>query len=216
LRVLVSTFGRGDLDKTLLAMRSLPYEVLVLIGEPGADQSEDFKHIAGLESMSGHQLLYEELDDDDFGEVVDHICQIVARHGYHNGTRSDVSINIGGGPKLMGNAALLCAFRMGVPAYHIDKDCLRLPVMSGVTAVARFTPLQVRFITSLREPGSISDIAARMGNLSKQSVERLMRETRKAGIVEAALESGSVRVSLTKEGAEVAKALNASAGPADP
>jgi DNA-binding transcriptional ArsR family regulator len=206
-RVLISTFGEGDAEKMVLAMRSLPYDRLVLVGESGSDRSEDFRRIRDLESMSGHQLDYEELRGENFSERADEFCELILRYARSAGTGSEISLNISGGTKLLGDIALLSAFRIGIPAYYAGERMVRLPVMAGVAAVKRFTPLQARFVKSLREEGSVAEVADRMGGINSQSVERLMREMKKAGIVDGRLESGKVVISLTSEGVEAAKTL---------
>lgn len=209
MRVLITTFGEGDAEKMVLAMRSMPYDTLVLVGEQGADSSPDFDRVSQLESMAGHEIVYEELHSAGFSERVDEFCELVMRHSKAAGPRAEVCLNISGGTKLLGDVALLGAFRMGVPAYYVGERVVRLPVMTGATTAKMFTSLQSAFIRCLEEGGSIEDIARRMGGLSAQSVERLMREMKKIGLVEAHLESGKVFVSLTPEGVEAAKALAA-------
>lgn len=212
MRVLVATFSDGDAERTLLAMRSLPYDRLVLIGEDGEDEPEGLSEIRRLESLAGQEVLLERVGTSDFMELVDDISDLVSRLGKTNGRANDLVLNISGGTKLMADAALFAAFRMGVPAYHVTDRVVRLPIMKGVTARSRFTPLQTQLVRALESPCTLPELGARLGQQSKQSLERVMRELRRMGLVSAKLESGQVALSLTSEGHEVRRALAASNG----
>lgn len=212
MRTLVSTFGEGDVESTLQAMRHLPYDRLVLVGEPGDGEPSGLAELRRLESMTGHEVRFERIDADDFMELVEGICGLIASLSRDVAGRGDVVLNISGGTKLTADAALFAAFRLGVPAYHVTDRVMRLPVMKGVTARNRFTPLQSQFIAHLAEPSSIPDLIEAMPPHNKQSVERVMRELRRMGLVSARLESARVAVSLTDEGHEIRRALAASEG----
>lgn len=211
MRTLVSTFGDGDLERVLLAMRSLPYDRLVLIGGPRKDEPEGLAELRRLESMTGNDVSFERVDSPDFMGLVEEISELISRVAGLNGGLSDVVLNISGGTKLMADAALFAAFRLGVPTYHVTEKVVRLPVMRGVTARNRFTPLQSLFISSLEGPRTIADMVRALPPHSKQSLERVMRELRNMGLVHAMLENAQVLVSLTADGHEVRRALAASA-----
>ena len=213
MRTLVSTFGDGDLETVLLAMRSLPYDRLVLIGEERDDEPEGLAELRKLESMTGNEVLYERVDATGFMGLVEDISELIDRVAGSNGGRDDVVLNISGGTKLLADAALFAAFRLGVPTYHVTERMVRLPVMKGVTAKNRFTQLQSIFISSLEGPRTIADMVGALPPHSKQSLERVMRELKGMGLVSAKLENTKVVVSLTADGHEVRKALVASNGP---
>ena len=206
MRTLVATFGHGDSDNVLMAMRRLPYDRLVLIGERGEEPS-GLSDIRRVESMTGNEVQFVQVDTTRFMDLVDEVCEVVSGL---SGGRGEVAMNISGGTKLLADAALFAAFRLGVPAYHVTDRVVRLPVMKGVTARNRFTPLQSQFIAHLAEPSTIPDLVKAMPPHNKQSVERVMRELRRVGLVSAKLESARVAVSLTDEGHEIRRALAAS------
>lgn len=212
MRTLVSTFGEGDLEKVLLAMRSLPYDRLVLVGEAQEDELVGLAELRRLESMTGNEVLFERVDAADFMGLVEEISGLIDRIVRANGGRSEVVLNISGGTKLMADAALFAAFRLGVPTYHVTERTVRLPVMKGVTARNRFTQLQSLFISSLESPSAIPEMVRALPPHSKQSLERVMRELKSMGLVSARLENTKVIVSLTADGHEVRKALAASNG----
>lgn len=209
MKVLVATFGQGDEDKILMAMRGLPYDRLVLVGESGEEPS-GLEELKRMESMTGHEVRFIQVGTEDFMGLVDEISEIVSELMRSGGAPAEVMLNISGGVKLLADAALFAAFRLGVPAYHVTDRVVRLPVMKGVTAKSRFTPLQAHFICRIGEPASIPELVEAMAPQSKQSLERVMRELKKMGLVEARLESTRVTVSLTEEGQEVRRALAAS------
>lgn len=208
MRTLVATLGEGDSDNVLMAMRRLPYDRLVLIGERGEEPS-GLADLRRMESMTGHEVRFVQVDTRRFMDLVDEVCEVVSGL---SGGRGEAVMNISGGTKLLADAALFAAFRLGVPAYHVTDRVVRLPVMKGVTARSRFTALQSQFIGRLAEPASIPDLVGAMPPHNKQSVERVMRELRRMGLVSARLESGAVVVSLTDEGHEIRRALAASEG----
>ncbi len=212
MRVLVSTFGDGDLDKVLLAMRSLPYDRLMLIGEACDEEPEGLQELRRLESMTGNEVRFEQVDTAGFMELVEDISGLIDGVARSNGGLKDVVLNISGGTKLMADAALFAAFRLGIPTYHVTERVVRLPVMKGVTARNRFTQLQSSFISSLEGPKRIADLVQALPPHSKQSLERVMRELKRMGLVCPRLEDSQVVVSLTADGHEVRKALAASSG----
>jgi DNA-binding transcriptional ArsR family regulator len=210
LRVLVSTFGVGDLDKVLLAMKHLPYDRLVLMGDRHVEESDDFSKIRDLEAMTNHGVTVEIVDDDGFMELVNSVSEVLQRHARDPGTgaRNALSLNISGGRKLLGDAALFAAFRSGVGAYHCDGKLVRLPVVQGATAIDRFTPLQAKFIASIGEDWvALGKVMERMQAVGKSATERVIRELRKAGLLRSEVRSGEVRLSLTDQGREVLRAI---------
>jgi hypothetical protein len=212
LRTLVATFGEGDVEKTLLAMRRLPYDRLVLIGAMDDDEPAGLAELRRLESMSGHEVVFERTSSSGFMDLVDDVSEVISRTRRPGQERDEVVMSIGGGTKLMADAALFAAFRMGVAAYHVSDRVVRLPIMRGVTARNRFTPLQTQFIETLGRPRMLKDVEETLRPQSKQSVEKIMRDLRRIGLVSAKLESGKVTVMLTDEGHEVRRALAASDG----
>lgn len=208
MRTLVATIGDGDSSNVLMAMRRLPYDRLVLIGERG-EEPPGLADIRRMESMTGNEVQFVQVDTGRFMDLVDEVCEVVSGL---SGGRGEVVMNISGGTKLLADAALFAAFRLGVPAYHVTDRVVRLPVMKGVTARNRFTPLQSQFVSRLAEPSSIPELVKAMPPHNKQSVERVMRELRRMGLVSARLESARVAVSLTDEGQEIRRALAASEG----
>jgi DNA-binding HxlR family transcriptional regulator len=209
LRALVATFGEGDEDKVLMAMRCLPYDRLVLVGEAGEEPS-GLAALRRMESMAGNEAGFVQVGAGDFMGLVDELCELVTGLARPEGGRCDVVMNVSGGTKLLADAAMFAAFRLGVPAYHVTDRVVRLPVMKGVTARNRFTSLQAQFISRLGGPASIPELVEAMPPHNKQSLERVMRELTKMGLVSARLESMRVVVSLTEEGHEIRRALAAS------
>lgn len=207
MRTLVATFGEGDVEKTLVAMRHLPYDRLVLIGED--EEPGGLAELRRLESLTGHEVLFERIGASDFMGLVENVSDVISRVSHPEGPRDEVLLSISGGTKLMADAALFAAFRLGVPTYHVTDRVVRLPVMKGVTAKSRFTPLQARFIESLASKCTLADMEQVLRPHSRQSLERIMRELRKMGLVSPKLESGQVTVSLTEDGHEVRRALAA-------
>jgi hypothetical protein len=205
-RALVSTFGPEDADRVLQAMRQFPYDRLVLVGDDKGQESDAFTRINNLEEMAGHSVDFESVGQDDFMALVDGVAEILSRLG-DNG-RNHVVLNISGGSKLLGDAALLAAFRVGVETFHIDDRITRLPILRGATAKDRFTPSQVRMIEMISEQNpALGDLITGMMPSSKQSAERVIRELRNQGLLISEVRDGKVHLSLSPTGLEVLRAV---------
>lgn len=213
MRTLVSTCGQDDAEKVLLAMRTVPYDRLVLIGEDGYQASEGVGTIRRLEESSGHELGCETVGDSGLLEMVDEISEVLSASARHpdDGSGAKVVLNISGGSKLLGDAALLAAFRLGVETIHCDSKAVRLPVLRGATTKNMYTPLQIRFLECVEDRPPLEVAVARMQPTGKQGAERVLRELRKVGLVRSEVVGKKVFVGLSAEGAEVMRAVRMSA-----
>ena len=209
MRTLVSTYGPEDTEKVLLAMRTVPYDRLVLLGEDGAMESEASRTIQRLEEISGHELVYETIPDKDFLGMVDMISEVLSSNAARSGggSGSKVVLNISGGSKLLGDAALLAAFRLGVETIHCDSKAIRLPVVRGATAKSMYTSLQTRFLECIEDRPVLGMAITRMQPTSKQGAERVLRELRKVGLVTSEVVGERIHIGLSEEGAEVLRAV---------
>lgn len=210
MRVLASTFGQGDLEKTIQAMRSLPYDRLVLIGMPGIEECDDLRRIRQLEEMAGHEVELDVAECGDFMGMVKQVAETLAQrlNGGRGAEKDSLVLNIGGGPKLLGDAALLAAFELGVEAYHIDGRVTKLPIIRGATARDRFTKNQARMLETIAHGAvTLDGLTAELGPMSRQAVDRVVRELRNEGLIGSRVEDGRVLVQLTPPGLEVLRAL---------
>lgn len=210
MRILASTFKQGDLDKVLQAMRSLPYDRLVLIGMSGIEGCEDLGRIQQLEDMAGHQVDVAVAEESDFMGIVSQVAEVLAKrmNVRHGPGRDSVVLNISGGSKLLGDAALLVAFELGLEAYHINGRVTRLPVIRGATTRDRFSKNQARMVEAIgRDSVSLDDLASLMGPMSRQAVDRVIRELRNEGLIGSRAEDGKVLLWLTPPALGVLRAL---------
>lgn len=215
MRVLASTFEQGDLEKILQAMRSLSYDKLLLIGAAGMEECDDFRRIEHLEGMAGHEVEVEVTEDADFMATVDQVAEALEKRldARRRDTEGQVVLNISGGSKLLGDAALLAAFRLGVEAYHIDGRITRLPVIRGARAADRFTKGQRRFLVTVGAGQlAIDEAAKRMEPMSRQAVDRVIRELKGQDLLAACTKGGKVMIHLTPSGEEALRAIRI-AGP---
>ena len=210
MKTLVTTFGEGDVDRTIEAMRRLPYEKLVLVGEEGMVETESFARIRAFEDLSGHQVQAEIVEGSGFMDLVEQVSQVLEKHSGlgQKEAKSSLVLNISGGSKLLGDAALFAAFRMGVRACHCDGRMTMLPIVSGATATDRFTPAQSRFIRVLdRDLLPLDEVVQSVGSPSRQAVERVIRELRKLDLLKTDVREGKILVALSDAGIEVSRAL---------
>lgn len=210
MRVLISTFREGDLDKLTLAMRKLPYDKLVILGTDLNNGSDSLSTVKRLEEMAGHDVEVDELDDEDFLSLVDEVSAVLTKHllDHKTNTRNTVSLNISGGSKLLGDASLFAAFRMGIETYHCENRVTKLPVIRGATARDRFTPMQLGLIRAVGS-GQIAyeDLVKKMGQASKQSTDRLIRELKRQTVLASELRSSRVFIFLSGAGKEILNAI---------
>jgi len=210
LRILISTFGDGDTEKVLCAMRVLPYDQLVLVGPESIVDCDGYRILSKLEEMSGHRIETELVESDDFMKLVDEVSEAIERRTAYQRRGSDcrVMINISGGGKLLGDAALFAAFRMGVEAYHCDKTVTKLPVLRGATAKDMFTSSQANMILGIGDtPKELDQAYSYANSVSRQASERVIRELRHAGLMRSEARGGRVFIQLNDAGLEVLRAL---------
>lgn len=208
MRTLVSTFTEGDDDKVLLAMRHLPYDGLVLLVEEDSE-GPSLDRIRKLEGLAGHEVDIRTIEADGFMPMVDSISEELSTLAFdkQKSSRNEILLNISGGSKIIGDAALLAAFRLGIEAYHCDEVVVKLPVVRGATAKDRFTELQVRLMDILAdEELLLGDVIRSMQPNNKTSAERTIRELKKQGLLKSRAEGGKVILGLSIEGLEVARA----------
>ncbi len=215
MRTMVSTYGEGDEDKVLNAMRMLAYDKLVLVGEADFSDSLGFRKIRTLEEMSGHEIEPTTVGSarSSFMDMVEEVSEVLAGNAGRT-ANSSVILNISGGSKLLGDAALFAAFRLGVEAYHCEASSfVKLPVIRGATAKDMFTEGQSQLIACLSGgPRWMDEAMSLVRPASRQALERIVRELRRADIVHAQLDEGKVLLNLTAQGKEVAKAILAAGG----
>ncbi len=205
MRILASTFADGDDEKIFLAMRSLAYDRLALLV---TEESEgpSLERVKKLEGLAGHEVAVLPIEADGFMPMVDSISEQLASLlvDGRQGTRHELLLNISGGTKIMGDAALLASFRLGIEAYHCDKVVIRLPVLKGATAKDRFTQQQIHLLDVLgvREV-PLTEVIRSMEPNSKASAERTIRELRKQRLLRSRAKDGKVYLGLSSEGIEV-------------
>lgn len=206
MKILASTFAEGDDGKLLKAMRLLPYDRILLIGQEVFDRSKSFVRLRRLEASTGHDIDVETIAGEGFMELVDAVSDALARRIKGN----FLVLNISGGSKLLGDAALFAAFRLGVESYHCDERLVKLPVIRGATAKDMFTPSQKAFLLKLGEGvDRLDDLAFALSMESRQPAERTLRELKRAGVLVARVADGKIRLALTERGEEVLKVLRA-------
>lgn len=209
MRILFSTFREGDADKLTLAMRWLPYDKIILISTESLSSSVAFNSIKRLEEMAGHEVEVEEVDDEDFLHLVEQISGVLEGRSIDraSNTRNTIVLNISGGSKLLGDAALFAAFRLGIETYHCENKVTKLPVIKGATPRDRFTSMQLDMISKIgASPKVYEDLLVNMEPLSKQGTDRLIRELKKQQVLASELKAGRILVFLTESGREVLKA----------
>jgi hypothetical protein len=109
-----------------------------------------------------------------------------------------VSLDIGGGVHTLGLAALLTAMNLGVETWHIDRDPIRLPVLSGVNISSRLSSEQRALLLQIG-PGARMDELKLPGN-RRDAVKRVLLELKRSGMVRVDSALPDASVTLTAEG----------------
>ncbi len=215
MKILLSTFG-PDPENVLAAMRALPYEKLVLVIAQGDEGTAGFKKIKESEEKSGgtiDTLIVDEFDlKDCFRKIVDYIQDNRASKAKGKEIVNAFSVNISGGPKIMGDSALLAAFHLGLPAYHCDKaNTIKFPIITGVSLRDRFTESQIEVLKQMGIRDTVDDISSKVGNsLTEETVRKALRRLRKLGVVRTIASDGKLVVELTEAGIFILETLNRS------
>jgi len=210
MKILLSTFG-PDPENTLAAMKALPYQKLVLIMSEDSKDTPAFKMIVDNEAKAKgivEILIVDEYDlKDCFRSITDYILE--ERNKDKKG-ENEIIINISGGSKILGDAALLAAFEMGVPAFHCEKSrTVRFPVLRGVTLRDRLTESQIAVLKELGTMDTIDEIVERVGDrLTEETIRKALRELRQLGVIRTVPSDGKITLELTEAGILVLETIN--------
>jgi hypothetical protein len=213
MKILISTFG-PDPENTLAAMRALPYEKLALVSAQGDMDTPGFKKIMGSEERSKgsvETVIVDEFDFKDcFRSIVDYARENARSKVKGKEVENVISINISGGSKIMGDAALLAAFHLGLPAHQCDKaSVIRFPVIKGVSLKDRFTESQIAVLKEMGVRDTIDDISSKLGTtLTEDTIRKSLRKLRKLGVVRTIASDGKIVVELTEAGIFILETLN--------
>jgi hypothetical protein len=213
MKILISTFG-PDSENTLAAMRALPYERLVLVNSHGDMDTPGFKKIKESEEKSKgsiETIIVDEFDFKDcFRSIVDYAHGNAVTKVKGKDVENAISINISGGPKIMGDAALLAAFHLGLPAYQCDKTTvIRFPVIKGVSLKDRFTDSQIAVLKQMGVRDTVDDISSKLGAaLTEETIRKSLRRLRKLGVIRTIASEGKIVVELTEAGIFILETLN--------
>jgi len=160
--------------------------------------------------MAGHRVEFEVADDDGFMDIVGTVAGGLARrmNRRQNDGIDSVILNISGGSKLLGDAALLAAFELGIETYHVNGRVTRLPVIQGATARDRFTRNQARMLEAIGQTSvTLEDLVTAMEPISRQAMDRIIRELRKEDLISSKAEDGRVILWLSPPGLEILRAV---------
>lgn len=213
MKILISTFG-PDPENTLAAMRALPYEKLVLILSKDSMATAGYDKIRESEQRSKGTLESLIVDDFDlkdcFRNIVDYVQANRIIKIKDKTLENQISINISGGSKIMGDATLLAAFHLGLPAYHCEKmRTIRLPVIRGASLRDRFSDSQVAVLREMGVRDTVDDIAQKIGDaLTEETIRKVLRELRKLGVIRTVNTDGKVVTELTESGIFILETLN--------
>lgn len=212
MKILISTFG-PDPENTLASMRTLPYQKLALVlSEEGID-TPAYRRLMDAELKSNgivETIIVDEFDlKDCFRGITDYVLALSS--GKKKKKENDkISINISGGSKIMGDAALLAAFQMGIPAYHCENTkTIRFPVIQGISLRDRLSDSQIAVLKQMGMRDTIDDIARKIGSkLTEETIRKSLRKLRKMGIIKTVPTEGKILVELTEPGILILETIN--------
>ncbi|MDH4122519.1 MAG: DUF6293 family protein [Thermoplasmata archaeon] len=211
MKILITTFGPNQ-ENTFAAMRALPYEKLVLVLSEDALASPAYHKMEEIEKISKvpiETIVVDEFDlKDCFREIVEYVLKLELEKKKKQ--KYQISINISGGSKIMGDAALLAAFQLGIKAYYCDKDhVINLPVITGVSMRNRLTDSQVMVLKEIGMRDTVDDIARKLGpSLTEDTIRKSLRNLRKMGVIRTVPGDGKIEVELTEPGILILETIN--------
>lgn len=213
MKILISTFG-PNAENTLAAMRALPYKRLVLVLSKEDVETPGYKQVKETEmsSMGEVEEIFVDKYDlrDCFRSIVGYVNDIFRSESKKRNIGNIISINISGGTKIMGDAALLAAFQTGVKAYHCEKGrVIRLPVIEGITLRDRLTDSQVAVLREMGARDTVEDIGRKIGNgLTEETIRKSLRKLRRIGVIKTVISEGKVVAELTESGIFILETIN--------
>jgi len=213
MKILISTFGPNP-ENTLAAMRALSYDILVLVLSEEDLQTAGYKLVLKAEESSRGKIDHIFVDKYDFQDcfrrIVDYVVMSSGEIRKGKKVENLISINISGGSKIMGDAALLASFQTGIGAYHSEKArTIRFPIIEGVTLRDRLSSSQVTVLREIGKRDTIDDISRKIGpNLTEETIRKSLRKLRKMGIIETIVTEGRVFAELTDAGIFVLETIN--------
>ena len=189
---LICTFGFNE-KKVFAAMRTIPYNRLVLVaGEDVLDRKE-FKLMVALEEKSGGTVETVTINPFDFADCFNGMNRAIRKHMAGGG----VVLNISGGTKILADAAILAAFQNGVEAYHCDETTIKLPVMKGLRFEDAFSEDDVKVMKKFKEGDTVKGLAVKLSGLSAISLRKSLKNLERLGVIVPALEKGEARYHST-------------------
>jgi hypothetical protein len=194
MRVLLCTFG-FDSDKIVRAMRSIKHDRLVLITGSDNLEHDSFARIQRLCGQLGTPL--ELVITDKF----DLLASMAAVHGKVErllAEHHEVRIDVGGGVPVLSMAALITAMNLGVEAWHVDRNTIKLPVLAGVSIVSRLSTEQRSIIAQIG-PGVRMD-RIKLNGSTREDVKRVLLALKRSGMIRVESALPDAMVNLTSEG----------------
>lgn len=210
MKILLSTFG-PDAENTLAAMRFLPYHKLVLIMSENSKDSEAFHSIVENEAKAKSSVETLIVDEYDLKNCFREISDYILEHQRSDTRNQDqIIINISGGSKILGDAALLTAFEIGVPAYHCEKSrVIQLPVLRGITLRDRLTDSQIAVLREIGTMDTMDEIVEKVGGrFTEETVRKALRGLRKLGVIRTIPSEGKLSIELTDAGILILETIN--------
>lgn len=193
-RVLVTTFG-FDESKSLLAMRRLPYDRLVVILGEDAMEGPGYRHLVEMERLTGKEVDARTVDVFDFSQCLREVTQVLREF---NRPPMRAILNVSGGTKILADAAILAAFHSGVEAYHCEDELVSLPVIVGLTLDERFTRSQLAVLGVLRDGDTILDVADRIPEHGGHAIRKAVNSLIRMGVLTPHLDRGEVRLRVSE------------------
>ena len=213
MRTLISTFG-PDPENTLAAMRAISYERLALVLSEEDLYTQAQKIVRKIEENSRGEIANIFVDQYDFKDcyrrVVDYVLRILNTENGNAVDSGSLCINISGGSKIMGDAALMAAIHTGVRAFHCEKDIIiKFPIIEGVTLKDRMNDSQLAVLKAIGAFDSLDDLSRKMGSrLSDETMKKSLRKLKRMGIVKTQIRDGGIFTELTESGIFILETIN--------
>ena len=196
MKILICTFGK-DLTKIFSALKIHKYDQLILIMEKGSQESEEYKKVLEFERFNINKPNTIIVNPKEFFNCYKNIQKVIIQH-----QKDDIIINISSGTKLLSMASILCAFNLGISAYHYEQNKLfKLPVFKDITIKERLTKRQIDILLIIRDGMKWETLKNKLENKYKYyGAVIAFNKLKKLGLIEPKLDGKTLKIHLSSTG----------------
>lgn len=212
MRILISTFGPSP-ENTFAAIRYIPHEKLILILSEEDIDTAGFRSVRKSAQNSEVEFEHVLADKYDLKDCFRKTLNLLLSLSYGSHETHDpveISINVSGGHKTLGEAALVAAFHIGTRAFHCEKDkIIRFPVLEKRFMHDLLSKPQVSVLKEVGTMDAIDDVIRRLNRqYAEETIRTSMKRLRKIGAIRMISSENMAANELTGAGILLLETIN--------